>query len=272
MKLVLQKQIENVLVDGYLDSSEAWFTRTQIGELLEYKNPQKSVLLIHNKHKERLDKHSRWYQFDTPSGRQEGYVYNIRGVFEICRWSKQPKADAVMDRLYDMAEEVARKGYYTAIPETQLAEALIANMNDADKLKHVVIPAMRDADVEQIELVAAYMGLDPKDISSKLFRSSDVNRRAKRTISDWHKYGRGDYTASDLPEPYNTHPLGAYAIDTVRHRKGAYGHFAEYCGTLHFDRDGYIMMIDWMRKRNYITPEQADSWSMDVMGIRQDVR
>lgn len=125
MELVLQKQINKVLVDGYLDSSEAWFTRTQIGELLEYDDPANSILKIHKRHKDRLDMFSRGCQFVTPSGgTQDGYVYNIRGVFEICRWSRQPKANAVMDALYDMAEEVARKGYYSIIPEEQLRSAI----------------------------------------------------------------------------------------------------------------------------------------------------
>lgn len=59
--------------------NEPWFTRTQIGEALEYADPQNAITIIHRKHKNRLDLFSRWCQFDTPSGIQEGYVYNPKG-------------------------------------------------------------------------------------------------------------------------------------------------------------------------------------------------
>lgn len=64
------------------------------------------------------------YQFDTPAGKREGYVYNLKGVLEICRWSRQPKADMVMDALYDMAMEVMEKGYYSTLSDIDLLNIL----------------------------------------------------------------------------------------------------------------------------------------------------
>lgn len=256
-------EIRTVTIDG-----EPWFVGTDVATALGYSNTRDALAT----HVDDDDKNTVAIHDGIP-GNPNRTIINESGVYSLIFGSQLESAKQFKRWVtHDVLPAIRKKGYYSAIPDEQLTELLIANMNDSDRLEHVVIPAMRDADVEQIELVASYMGLDPKDISSKMFRSSDTNRRAKRTISEWHRYGRGDYTVSDLSEPYNTHPLGAYAIDTVRHRKGAYGHFAEYCGTIHFDRDGYILLIDWMRKRKYITPEQADSWSMDVMGIRQDVR
>ena len=65
-----------------------------------------------------------------PSGVQEGYVYNIRGVFEICRWSKQPKANMVMDALYGMAESVARTGFYSILPDQELIDLLVKRQSE----------------------------------------------------------------------------------------------------------------------------------------------
>lgn len=130
MELILTQEINDTLVDGYYDSNEAWFTRFQIGQALEYADPQHAITLIHNKHKDRLDKFSRKSQIETTSGVQNGFMYSIRGVFEICRWSKQPKADVVMDALYDMAEEVLRKGYYSILPDEQLVQVI------QDRLKY----------------------------------------------------------------------------------------------------------------------------------------
>lgn len=108
MVLVESRNINNVLVDGFYGDEDVWFTRFQIGSALEYADPQKAILLIHNHHKDRMDKFSRRCQFDTPSGRQVGFLYNTKGVFEICRHSRQPKADAVMDGLYDLAISIMR--------------------------------------------------------------------------------------------------------------------------------------------------------------------
>lgn len=129
LNLILTQPVNNVPVDGYYDEETAWFTRFQIGSALEYDDPQSAILHIHKRHKERLDKFSRECQFDTPSGTQVGFVYSIRGVLEICRWSKQPKADMVMDALYDMAEEVIKKGYYSTMPDEQLAALLDEKIN-----------------------------------------------------------------------------------------------------------------------------------------------
>lgn len=131
LTLVETKTVNNVLVDGYLDGKTPYFTREQIGLALEYDHPKKSVAVIHSRHKERLDKYSRGYQIDTPSGKQEAVVYNIKGVFEICRWSKQPKADMVMDALYDMAEEVLTKGYFSLMSDEALAQLLDEKVNRA---------------------------------------------------------------------------------------------------------------------------------------------
>ena len=59
MVLVESRSVNNVLVDGFYGDEEVWFTRFQIGSALEYADPQKAILLIHNHHKGRLDKFSR---------------------------------------------------------------------------------------------------------------------------------------------------------------------------------------------------------------------
>lgn len=130
LKLVETRTINDTLVNGYYGKKEAWFTRNEIGSALEYADPQNAITIIHRKHKERLDGFSRWCQFNTPSGVQEGYVYNIRGVFEICRWSKQPKANMVMDALYGMAESVVRTGFYSVLPDQELIDLLVKRQSE----------------------------------------------------------------------------------------------------------------------------------------------
>ena len=90
-----------------------WATREQIGQFLGYSKPSKSIGLIHQRNKERLDKFSMVHQIDTPSrGLQMTTVYSFKGILEICRFSNQPNANQVIDILWDVADEIMHKGYY----------------------------------------------------------------------------------------------------------------------------------------------------------------
>ena len=117
MKLLMTKNFNGIQLDCYKADNandDFWATREQIGRLLEYSNPGISIGNIHNRNKERLDKFSRVNQIDLPSGgTQNVTVYNFKGLLEICRYSNQPKANAVMDFLWEIADEIRRTGYYS---------------------------------------------------------------------------------------------------------------------------------------------------------------
>ena len=142
MELVESRIINLVSVDGYYDQDRAWFTREQIGAALGYEEPKKAVEKLHFKNKERMDKFSMTVQMTAKDGKtRKMAVYNIRGVMEICRWSNQPKADEVMLELYDMAEAVAEKGYYSYMSDEQLLELLKSRVAKNEKF-------LRDAPVD----------------------------------------------------------------------------------------------------------------------------
>lgn len=135
LALVEKRTINNVLVEGYYGDKDAWFSREQIGSALGYSHPGIAIGKIHNKHKNRLDKFSTLTKTVNVDGKERGsYVYCLRGVLEICRWSKQPVADMVMDKLYDMAMSVIDKGYYSAIPDMDLLNLLASKCIDNPKL------------------------------------------------------------------------------------------------------------------------------------------
>lgn len=180
MRLIETRTINNVLVDGYYGDKIAWFTRFQIGSALEYDDPQNAITIIHKRHKERLDKFSRECQIDTPSGTQVGFVYSIRGVLEICRWSKQPKADMVMDALYDMAESVIEKGYYTVMSAEETIKALAKGMEYDHFMEDVVFPAIEMQDEFTFDhLLEHYCGYPVK--------SMDDLKKAKAIFNETSK-------------------------------------------------------------------------------------
>lgn len=130
LNLVMTKNVNNTNVDGYLDGHTPYFTREQIGSALEYENPQKAIDNIHARHKDRLDLFSVTLNLKATDNKEyKTVVYSNRGIFEICRWSRQPKAGMVMDALYDMAEEVMTKGYFSMMSDEALAQLLDEKVN-----------------------------------------------------------------------------------------------------------------------------------------------
>ena len=86
-------------------------TREQIGQALEYADPSKAIRKIHLKHKDRLDELCLRIKGSTQIGanltkseEQERVYYTERGIMEICRWSRQPKANLFMDWVWDVIE------------------------------------------------------------------------------------------------------------------------------------------------------------------------
>ncbi len=118
------------------ENNDVFMTREQIGTALEYSNPRKSITNIHSRNRRRLDQFSRGAQIDTPSGKQDTTIYTEKGIYEILRYSKQPKADTFYDWVYDLLSKL-RKGEYQVIQpvsekdeiqiKKQRAEAMLLN-------------------------------------------------------------------------------------------------------------------------------------------------
>ena len=99
---------ENPAVDHTRAQDDFWMTREQIGTALGYKNPSISIGTIHKRNADRLDPLSGLINLITPGGKQQTYVYNMRGVMEICRYSTRPKANAFMDFCWDVIVALMR--------------------------------------------------------------------------------------------------------------------------------------------------------------------
>ena len=135
--VVLQEAVNGVSCDFYGDGlGEFFMTRRQIGEALEYENPQIAISKIHNAHKERLDRFSTVSVLDKVEGgrevQREMVLYSAKGVYEICRWSRQPAADAFFDRVYDILEGL-RTGKLRASLLPQQDQAVIAMRESVER-------------------------------------------------------------------------------------------------------------------------------------------
>lgn len=157
LTLINTNDFNGISCDVYGDGNKIFMTRRQIGEALGYDAPNDSIRRIHERHRDRLNKYSvRVGQTDlshtdkltyphfegqeqnsgivkltTPSERQDTYIYNQRGIMEICRWSRQPLADTFMDWVWDIIEAY-RDGTLTASHSnaalsTEAIESMIDN-------------------------------------------------------------------------------------------------------------------------------------------------
>lgn len=97
-QLVTTEKFGDLDCNFYRNNNDLLLTREQIGSALEYVNPQKAIDNIHNRHKERMDKFSVTHKLRGTDGKiYMTNMYNTKGVMEICRWSRQPKANDFID-------------------------------------------------------------------------------------------------------------------------------------------------------------------------------
>lgn len=152
------------------ENGEIFVTRTQIGQALGYNSPKVAIAKIHNRNKERMDKFSRVVKLVTPDGgTQETYLYNAKGIYEICRYSNQPKANDFYDWVYDVLESVRNTGGYIygeeIMNEDQLVMATINILNK--KMERLQIENSK-----QNQLIGE---LKPKaDYTDKILKSKDI--------------------------------------------------------------------------------------------------
>lgn len=133
--VVLQEAVNGISCDFYGDGlGEFFMTRQQIGEALGYDSPAKSVDKIHRAHKARLDLFSVTAKTAATDGKLYNTVlYSAKGVYEICRWSRQPAADAFFDRVYDILEGL-RTGKLRASLLPKQDQATIAMRENIERI------------------------------------------------------------------------------------------------------------------------------------------
>lgn len=128
LTLATQKPFGSLTCDFYKDdSNEFYITREQIGTALEYSNPRIAIQKIHDRNADRLNPLSTVTKLVTVEGGREVtrdvIVYTLRGAMEICRFSRQPKADKFMDFVWDVMESLHDGRNVLATPDQQTALA-----------------------------------------------------------------------------------------------------------------------------------------------------
>ena len=107
LKLITTETFGDLSCNFYRNmNDDILLTREQIGIALEYSDPDVALSKIHKKHKDRLDELSVVTKLESTDGKEYNTtLYSERGVMEICRWSRQPKANIFMDWVWDIIEK-----------------------------------------------------------------------------------------------------------------------------------------------------------------------
>lgn len=105
LQLINTNEFNGMSCDVYSDGSKIYMTRKQIGKALGYETPDVALSKIHDRHKDRLDQLSVVTKLVSTDGKMYDIIlYSQRGIMEICRWSRQPLANAFMDWAWDIIE------------------------------------------------------------------------------------------------------------------------------------------------------------------------
>ena len=99
LKLLKEDDFLGTRCDFYKDdNNNIYMTREQIGKALQYSDPIRNISKLHERNKERLDKFSVVVKLTTTDEKQyDTTLYIERGIYEICRFSRQSVADDFYD-------------------------------------------------------------------------------------------------------------------------------------------------------------------------------
>lgn len=111
LELVKTENFEEYPCDFYRDvNQDIYLNREQIDTALEYADPSKAIQKIHIAHKDRLEPlcirvTKNLHPKNGGAGIDvETVYYSERGIMEICRWSRQKKANQFMNWAWDIIE------------------------------------------------------------------------------------------------------------------------------------------------------------------------
>ena len=152
LQLVTTEKFGDIDCNFYRNmNDEILLTREQIGSALEYSSPRQAIETIHKKHKDRLDELSVVTKLMTTDGKQYNtYLYSQKGIMEICRWSRQSKANQFMDWCWDIIEKY-RHGSLDVNSDNKMVLSIVLEMQkQANKTNELLINLLTSSKPKEI--------------------------------------------------------------------------------------------------------------------------
>lgn len=184
-KLVTSQKFGNVPCDFYKnEAADILMTRKQIGEALGYADPVRSISKLHDRHSNRLNKFSAVDKLTTTDGKNyETILYTAKGIYEICRHSKQHKANEFFDFVYEILEKlrlgetqiVSSQVTKPLTEKEQIIAAMKVTIETSEELTYVKseVKEIRNMVQEQITLDHGEQRRVQKGISIRVYEVAD---------------------------------------------------------------------------------------------------
>ena len=200
LQLVKQYNFQGMNLDTYVtdEKDKVWLTRRQIGEALEYAQPSDGIAIIHGKYPKRLDPFSDTIDLIATDGKSyETTVYSHKGIFEICRHSAKTKADSLIDKIWEIADEVLKTGSYGDPQMNKLDKML----ETATTMLQTQIEASKQiqSHEERINTIEDKANKAEKALSQKelppprLLNKSSTRQKINQLVKDYVQANNADY-------------------------------------------------------------------------------
>lgn len=173
LKLVKEGDFLGTKCDFYMDGKQnIYMTREQIGAALQYKNPSDALYRMHERNKDRLDRFSVVDKLSSTDGKTyDTMLYITRGIYEICRYSRQPVADQFQDWVYDQIETLRlTAGVVDTERDIQFLDNYFPSMGEETKLMMV-----KDLQISVKEKQKMIESMQPKAENWQLYMDADGN-------------------------------------------------------------------------------------------------
>lgn len=246
MTVITSKPFGALNMDVYEDSKHQYYmTREQIGTALEYNNPNKAIQNIHVKNTDRLDPLSTFLKLRNVEGgitkEREYIVYSLRGVMEICRLSRQPKADAFMDFCWDIMESLMCGDSVLATPQMDAA----LSKEFIDVRLHALFDSMKNLQSE--------LDSTRKDLSDQIEEARATSNEALNAISSVSQcvHQIKDKQMDNAIRAKNYTPRNVFQDDMSDWRKDLYSKIGVIANTKGYTNKETLHKIYEYLNRNY---------------------
>lgn len=246
MTVITSKSFGALNVDVYQnDKHQYYMTREQIGAALEYNNPNKAIQNIHVKNTDRLDPLSTFLKLRKVEGgitKEREYIcYSLRGVMEICRLSRQPKADAFMDFCWDIMESLMRGDSVLATPKMDAA----LSKEFIDVRLHALFDSMKNLQSE--------LDSTRKELSEQIEEARATSNEALNVISSVSQcvHQIKDKQMDNAIRAKNYTPRNVFQDEMSEWRKDLYSKIGVIANTKGYTNKETIHKIYEYLNRNY---------------------
>ena len=110
MHLLTTREFHYVNVDFYVDGQDGndfWVTREQIGRMLNYRTPERSVRLLQERYEWHFNHLYKEVELNIRrKGNSQVVLYNFDGLLEICSFSGKSRAAEVVNFLWQVRREM----------------------------------------------------------------------------------------------------------------------------------------------------------------------